>query len=73
MVGVTNVTPTRHAIYLGLMEDDTASIAKQMPLTTLLATATQLNKKPATYRPEADYPATALGRILRQHINFRFA
>ena len=58
--------------YLGLMEDD-ASFDSEVKdaIDNALATATQLNREVAVIQSsEADYPATPLGRILRQYVNY---
>lgn len=58
--------------YLGLSEDDTGferEIADAID--NALATATQLNREVGTVQSHDDvYPATSLGRILRQYINY---
>lgn len=58
--------------YLGLSEDDTGfehEIADAID--NALATATQLNREVGTVQSHDDaYPATPLGRILRQYINY---
>lgn len=58
--------------YLGLGEDDTGferEIADAID--NALATATQLNHEVGTVQSHDDsYPATALGRILRQYVNY---
>lgn len=58
--------------YLGLSEDDTGferEIADAID--NALATATQLNHEVGTVRSHDDaYPATPLGRILRQYVNY---
>lgn len=58
--------------YLGLMEDDTSFDSEiKDAIDNTLATATQLNHEvSAVQSSEADYPATALGRILRQYVNY---
>ena len=58
--------------YLGLMEDDTSFDSEvKDAIDNALATATQLNREVAVIQSsEADYPATALGRILRQYVNY---
>lgn len=57
--------------YLGLSEDDTgfeSEIADAID--NALATATQLNREVGTIQShDDDYPATPLGRILRQYVN----
>lgn len=58
--------------YLGLSEDDTGferEIADAID--NALATATQLNREVVTVQSHDDvYPATPLGRILRQYVNY---
>ena len=58
--------------YLGLSEDDTgfnSEIADAID--NALATATQLNREVGTVQSHEDsYPATPLGRILRQYVNY---
>lgn len=58
--------------YLGLSEDDTGferEIADAID--NALATATQLNREVGTVQSHGDdYPATPLGRILRQYVNY---
>lgn len=58
--------------YLGLSEDDTGferEIADAID--NALATATQLNHEAGTIQSHNDnYPATPLGRILRQYVNY---
>ena len=58
--------------YLGLMEDDPSFDSEiKDAIDNALATATQLNHEAgAVQSSEADYPATALGRILRQYVNY---
>ena len=57
--------------YLGLMEDDTSFDSEvKDAIDNALATATQLNREVGDLSSEADYPATALGRILRQYVNY---
>ena len=58
--------------YLGLMEDDTSFDSEvKDAIDNALATATQLNREVADIQSsEADYPATPLGRILRQYVNY---
>lgn len=57
--------------YLGLMEDDTSFDSEvKDAIDNALATATQLNREVGDLSPEADYPTTTLGRILRQYVNF---
>lgn len=58
--------------YLGLMEDDTSFDSEvKDAIDNALATATQLNREVAIIQSsEADYPATPLGRILRQYVNY---
>ena len=57
--------------YLGLMEDD-ASFDSEVKdaIDNALATVTQLNREVGDLSSEADYPATTLGRILRQYVNY---
>ena len=58
--------------YLGLSEDNTGferEIADAID--NALATATQLNREVGTVQSHEDaYPATPLGRILRQYVNY---
>lgn len=58
--------------YLGLSEDNTGferEIADAID--NALATATQLNHEVGTVQSHEDtYPATPLGRILRQYVNY---
>lgn len=58
--------------YLGLTEDDTGfehEIADAID--NALATATQLNREVGAVQSHDDtYPATPLGRILRQYVNY---
>ena len=58
--------------YLGLSEDDTGferEIADAID--NALATAAQLNHEVGTVQSHDDaYPATPLGRILRQYVNY---
>lgn len=58
--------------YLGLSEDDTGferEIADAID--NALATANQLNHEVGTIQSHEDaYPATPLGRILRQYVNY---
>lgn len=58
--------------YLGLSEDDVGferEIADAID--NALATATQLNREVGTVQSHDDtYPATPLGRILRQYVNY---
>lgn len=58
--------------YLGLSEDDTGfnrEIADAID--NALATATQLNREVGTIQSHEDsYPATPLGRTLRQYVNY---
>ena len=58
--------------YLGLSENDTGfdhEIADAID--NALATATQLNREVGTVQSHDDaYPATPLGRILRQYVNY---
>ena len=57
--------------YLGLMEDDLSFESEvKDAIDNALATATQLNREVGDLSSEADYPATALGRILRQYVNY---
>ena len=57
--------------YLGLMEDDTSFDSEvKDAIDNALATATQLNSEVGDLSSEADYPAMALGRILRQYVNY---
>jgi hypothetical protein len=57
--------------YLGLMEDNTSFDSEvKDAIDNALATATQLNREVGDLSSEADYPATALGRILRQYVNY---
>lgn len=57
--------------YLGLMEDDSSFDSEvKDAIDNALATATQLNHEVGDLSSEADYPATTLGRILRQYVNF---
>lgn len=57
--------------YLGLMGDDTSFDSEvKDAIDNALATATQLNREVGDLSSEADYPATALGRILRQYVNY---
>lgn len=57
--------------YLGLMEDDPSFDSEvKDAIDSALATATQLNHEVGDLSSEADYPATTLGRILRQYVNF---
>ena len=58
--------------YLGIMEDDHSFNSEiKDAIDNALATATQLNHEVETIQSsEADYPATPLGRILRQYINY---
>ena len=58
--------------YLGLMEDNTSFDSEvKDAIDNALATATQLNREVAVIQSsEADYPATPLGRILRQYVNY---
>lgn len=57
--------------YLGLMEDDPSFDSEvKDAIDNALATATQLNREVGNLSSEADYPATALGRILRQYVNY---
>lgn len=57
--------------YLGLTEDDTSFDSEvKDAIDNALATATQLNREVGDLSSEADYPTTALGRILRQYVNY---
>lgn len=57
--------------YLGLMgEDPSFDSEVKDAIDNALATATQLNREVGDLSSEADYPATALGRILRQYVNY---
>lgn len=57
--------------YLGLMEDDHSFDSEvKDAIDNALATATQLNREVGDLSSEADYPATTLGRILRQYVNY---
>lgn len=57
--------------YLGLMEDDTSFNSEvKDAIDNALATATQLNSEVGGLSSEAEYPATTLGRILRQYVNY---
>lgn len=58
--------------YLGLMEDDTSFDSEiKDAINNALAVAVQLNHEAESIQSsEADYPATALGRILRQYVNY---
>lgn len=57
--------------YLGLVEDDNSFDSEvKDAIDNALATATQLNREVGDLSSEADYPATALGRILRQYVNY---
>lgn len=57
--------------YLGLMEDDPSFDSEvKDAIDNALATATQLNREVGVLSSEADYPATTLGRILRQYVNY---
>lgn len=57
--------------YLGLMEEDPSFDSEvKDAIDNALATATQLNREVGDLSSEADYPATALGRILRQYVNY---
>lgn len=57
--------------YLGLTEDDISFDSEiKDAIDNALATATQLNREVGDLSSEADYPATALGRILRQYVNY---
>jgi hypothetical protein len=53
------------------MEGDTSFDSEvKDAIDNALATATQLNREVGDLSSEADYPATALGRILRQYVNY---
>lgn len=57
--------------YLGLTEDDPSFDSEvKDAIDNALATATQLNREVGDLSSEADYPATTLGRILRQYVNY---
>lgn len=58
--------------YLGIMEDDRSFNSEiKDAIDNALATATQLNREVESIQSsEADYPATTLGRILRQYVNY---
>lgn len=58
--------------YLGIMEDDHSFNSEiKDAIDNALATATQLNREVESIQSsEEDYPATTLGRILRQYINY---
>lgn len=58
--------------YLGIMEDDHSFNSEiKDAIDNALATATQLNREVESIQSsEADYPATTIGRILRQYINY---
>ena len=58
--------------YLGIMEDDHSFNSEiKDAIDNALATATQLNREVESIQSsEADYPATTLGRILRQYVNY---
>lgn len=58
--------------YLGLSEDDTGfELEIADAIDNALATATQLNREVGTVQSHDDsYPATPLGRILRQYVNY---
>lgn len=57
--------------YLGLMEEDPSFDSEvKDAIDNALATATQLNREVGDLSSEADYPATTLGRILRQYVNY---
>lgn len=57
--------------YLGLMEDNPSFDSEvKDAIDNALSTATQLNREVGDLSSEADYPATALGRILRQYVNY---
>jgi len=53
------------------MEDDSSFDSEvKDAIDNALATATQLNREVGDLSSEADYPATTLGRILRQYVNY---
>lgn len=58
--------------YLGIIEDDNSFNSEiKDAIDNALATATQLNREVESIQSsEADYPATTLGRFLRQYINY---
>ena len=58
--------------YLGVMENDTSFDSEiKDAIDNALAVAVQLNHEAESIQSsEADYPATALGRILRQYVNY---
>lgn len=58
--------------YLGIIEDDSSFDSEiKDAIDNALATATQLNREVESIQSsEADYPATTLGRILRQYVNY---
>ena len=59
--------------YLGLPVDDATGFESEIAdaIDNALATATQLNHEVDTVKSHDDsYPATPLGRILRQYINY---
>lgn len=57
--------------YLGLMDDDPSFDSEvKDAIDNALATANQLNHEVVDLSSEADYPATTLGRILRQYVNY---
>lgn len=58
--------------YLGLTEDDVSFDSEiKDAIDNALAVAVQLNHEAESIQSsEADYPATALGRILRQYVNY---
>lgn len=58
--------------YLGITENDNSFDSEvKDAIDNALATATQLNHEMESIQSsEADYPATTLGRILRQYVNY---
>ena len=58
--------------YLGLTEDDVSFDSEiKDAINNALGVAVQLNHEAESIQSsEADYPATALGRILRQYVNY---
>lgn len=58
--------------YLGVMEDDHSFNSEiKDAIDNALATAVQLNHEVESIQSsEADYPATNLGRLLRQYVNY---
>lgn len=59
--------------YLGLPADDVTGFESEIAdaIDNALATATQLNREVGTVQSHEDsYPATPLGRILRQYVNY---